>query len=27
MFLQIIRTKADTLQGVAAQFEVVERHW
>jgi hypothetical protein len=27
LFLRIIRTKAETLQGVAAQFEVLERYW
>lgn len=27
LFLQIIQAKAETLQGIAAQFEVLERHW
>ena len=27
LFMQIIRTKAETLQGAAAQFEVIERYW
>src|SRR5262245_16328052 len=27
LFMRIIRTKAETLQGIAAQGEILERHW